>query len=92
MSVLFPFIFGFVRTKQDVKDKLWVPPERIRCPRCQWEPADEDRWSCNPGGCGHAWNTFITRGRCPSCDQRWAETACLRCHQWSPHDEWYVAI
>ena len=62
---------------------------RIRCPRCAWQPGREDRWSCGPGGCGHVWNTFETAGRCPACDRKWTDTACLRCGQWSPHEEWY---
>jgi len=60
---------------------------RIRCPRCGWEPERDSRWSCS---CLHSWNTFDTEGRCPSCGRKWAETQCLRCHQWSPHREWYV--
>jgi hypothetical protein len=39
---------------------------RIRCPACQWQPARYDMWNCNPGGCGHIWNTFDTRGVCPA--------------------------
>lgn len=63
---------------------------RIRCPRCQWQPRKYDRWCCDPG-CGHAWNTFATHGRCPSCEKQWRDTACLRCNEWSPHDDWYEA-
>jgi hypothetical protein len=61
---------------------------RIRCPKCGWEPAKVDRWLCEPG-CGHVWNTFETRGICPGCNKPWTETVCLRCHQWSNHDNWY---
>lgn len=60
---------------------------RIRCPRCGWEPGREDLWSCV---CGHAWNTFDTAGLCPGCGRQWTDTQCLRCHEWSPHREWYV--
>jgi hypothetical protein len=60
---------------------------KIRCPRCAWEPGKHDRWMCL---CGHVWNTFDTRGVCPGCDAKWKETACLRCHQWSDHEAWYV--
>lgn len=35
------------------------------------------------------WNTFDTHGVCPACNKQWTETACLRCHQWSYHDDWY---
>lgn len=62
---------------------------RIRCPRCAWEPRHHDRWSCHPG-CGTSWNTFDTRGRCPGCGRQWLETACLACHRWSPHLDWYA--
>jgi hypothetical protein len=59
---------------------------RIRCPRCSWEPARHDRWMCI---CLHIWNTFETRGVCPECGRRWANTQCLSCTQWSPHEDWY---
>jgi hypothetical protein len=39
--------------------------------------------------CQHAWNTFETRGVCPSCGRKWAKTQCLRCHEWSLHEDWY---
>ena len=60
---------------------------RIRCPRCSWEPRPEDRWCCS---CLHVWNTFETRGVCPACMRQWQETQCLRCNEWSPHDDWYA--
>ena len=60
---------------------------RIRCPRCRWQPTREDRWSCL---CLHFWNTFDTGGVCPACGRAWQETQCLRCHEWSPHAEWYA--
>jgi len=59
---------------------------RIRCPKCGWEPERDSRWSCS---CLHSWNTFDTEGLCPACGRKWVETQCLRCHQWSPHREWY---
>jgi hypothetical protein len=62
-------------------------PPRIRCPKCNWSPDAESRWRCH---CGHAWNTFDTGGVCPGCMYQWQETACLRCHQWSPHSDWYT--
>jgi len=71
---------------------------RIRCPLCRWRPRASSRWYCldsgHPqyfdGGCGTAWNTFDTRGRCPGCGHQWRWTACLYCEGWSPHDEWYA--
>lgn len=59
---------------------------RIRCPKCAWEPRPHDRWYCT---CGHTWNTFDTAGRCPACDYQWRDTACLTCHEWSRHVDWY---
>ncbi|MBL8913888.1 MAG: hypothetical protein JNM17_24510 [Archangium sp.] len=61
---------------------------RIRCPKCAWRPTKESLWSCGEP-CWHAWNTFDTAGRCPKCDRVWLHTACLACHQWSPHLDWY---
>ena len=60
---------------------------RIRCPKCGWEPAAGDTWAC---ACGHAWNTFDTRGECPACHRIWAETQCPSCGVWSPHEDWYT--
>ena len=58
----------------------------IACPKCDWEPHAGSQWSCS---CGHAWNTFDTGGRCPSCGRQWDETQCLSCSEWSPHLDWY---
>ena len=71
--------------------------KRIRCPQCEWEPNASARWYCAEcpfperffGGCGTAWNTFDTGGRCPGCGHQWRWTACLACGQWSPHEDWY---
>jgi hypothetical protein len=60
---------------------------RIRCPKCQWSPDAEARWSCR---CRHLWNTFHTRGACPACGYQWTVTACLNCGQASPHSDWYA--
>ncbi|HNV71731.1 MAG TPA: hypothetical protein PKO06_18645, partial [Candidatus Ozemobacteraceae bacterium] len=68
---------------------------RIRCPKCGWQPQAEDRWLCchrigpYDACCGHVWNTFDTRGKCPNCHYQWTVTACLSCHQWSAHEDWY---
>lgn len=61
---------------------------RIRCPKCSWEPKKSDRWFCSKCGQG-VWNTFDTRGVCPVCKYQWKWTACLRCNQWSLHEDWY---
>jgi hypothetical protein len=70
---------------------------RIRCPSCKWQPERVSRWYCGPmgppenfkGGCGHAWNTFDTRGLCPGCSYQWRFTSCLHCEKTAPHDDWY---
>jgi hypothetical protein len=61
--------------------------ESIRCPKCGWLPATEDRWGCK---CGHVWNTFSTGGLCPACQFQWKITVCNECGEISPHSEWYV--
>jgi hypothetical protein len=86
---LVPVIVALVRGKDLTKDLLWSGDGRLRCPKCGWQPEKNDRWSCNPGGCGHVWNTFETAGHCPECNRHWKDTACLRCGGWSPHDDWY---
>ncbi|PYR66924.1 MAG: hypothetical protein DMF87_07020 [Acidobacteria bacterium] len=69
----------------------------MRCPLCGWRPSASSRWCCDSvdgpeppfDSCGTIWNTFSTRGRCPGCGHQWKWTSCLRCHEWSPHDDWY---
>lgn len=73
---------------------------RIRCPRCQWQPAASSTWVCWSGegpeppfpSCGTTWNTFATAGHCPGCGHQWQWTSCLRCHEWSLHVDWYEDI
>jgi hypothetical protein len=69
---------------------------RIRCPLCGWSPSAASLWACESHGtpepffgCGTMWNTFATRGKCPGCAHQWRWTSCLRCHEWSLHDDWY---
>ena len=93
MSLHWPEMFVAFFKAPDVRisDKLGIARRlRIRCPACEWQPSPHDAWDCNPGGCGHSWNTFETRGVCPACSRQWTETACLRCSVWSPHEDWYV--
>jgi len=59
---------------------------QIYCPLCGWEPGKTDLWACH---CGHCWNTFDTGGVCPACLLQWAYTACLACHVFSAHADWY---
>jgi hypothetical protein len=72
--------------------------EGIRCPLCNWTPNASDRWCCTDcdapeyfyGGCYTSWNTFETRGKCPTCAHQWIWTSCHFCHQMSLHEDWYV--
>jgi len=84
----------------DIVKKLHDTPakRRIRCPTCGWQPDSSSRWHCvdtaapehfSPG-CGTAWNTFETGGRCPGCAHQWHWTACLACGSWAQHEAWYV--
>ena len=69
----------------------------VRCPLCSWRPSKDDVWCClshdtpEPPfpSCGTEWNTFSTHGRCPGCSHQWKWTSCLRCGEWSLHDDWY---
>jgi len=69
----------------------------IRCPLCLWHPSASSRWCCFWGdgpepffeACWTEWNTFATRGRCPGCSHQWQWTSCLRCGEWSRHEDWY---
>ncbi|MDQ3322670.1 MAG: hypothetical protein M3525_09630 [Acidobacteriota bacterium] len=70
---------------------------RIRCPLCNWQPKASSRWFCADAGfpeyyfngCGAMWNTFATGGVCTGCNHRWRWTTCLRCAEWSRHEDWY---
>ncbi|HMS42388.1 MAG TPA: hypothetical protein PKE69_19295 [Pyrinomonadaceae bacterium] len=71
--------------------------DRIRCPLCLWQPLKSSQWFCADcdapeffyGGCGNMWNTFETRGKCPTCAHLWRWTSCLQCGEWSRHEDWY---
>ncbi|MCY7374611.1 MAG: hypothetical protein LH472_01400 [Pyrinomonadaceae bacterium] len=97
----FPFDFLFRKSpsfdESFEAEKLKDAPidfSRIRCPLCRWQPRTSSRWFCGDAdlhfGCGTAWNTFDTRGRCPGCHYRWQKTDCLRCGKSSPHEAWYA--
>jgi hypothetical protein len=83
------------RAKLEEKDPDF---SRVRCPLCGWKPNGSSRWFCGDceypeyffDGCGTAWNTFATRGRCPGCAHDWRWTVCLRCRRWSRHEDWYI--
>jgi len=82
---------------REIKEEDREKRGRIRCPKCKWQPKASSRWFCGPceypenffGGCGSSWNTFTSRGRCPGCAHQWRWTACLRCTEWSLHEDWY---
>ena len=59
----------------------------IKCPKCQFQPSIDIRWSCK---CGHVWNTFWTTGKCPACQFQWEVTACPQCVETSEHLAWYA--
>jgi hypothetical protein len=59
----------------------------IECPVCNWQPDGDPHWQCS---CGHIWNTFETKGKCPSCEFQWLDTWCPGCGKTSSHTEWYV--
>jgi hypothetical protein len=102
----FPSFSLFQKTPlpKDIADYLAESDEaktdfsRIRCPFCKWQPQKTSRWWCVDVGfpeyffeaCGTGWNTFETRGRCPGCAHQWRWTTCLRCHENSRHEDWYV--
>jgi hypothetical protein len=60
----------------------------ILCPKCEYRPKPEDRWSCIPS-CGTSWHTFWTAGVCPGCGTQWHKTQCPSCGTVSPHKDWY---
>lgn len=59
----------------------------IQCPVCEWNPDGEKHWACS---CGHKWNTFKTKGKCPECNTQWKNTRCPGCGKSTPHSEWYM--
>ena len=60
----------------------------IYCPKCEYRPRPEDRWSCVPS-CATSWHTFWTAGVCPGCGYAWQKTQCPACGELSPHRAWY---
>lgn len=58
----------------------------VQCPDCEWSPDGDKHWGCT---CGHLWNTFETKGKCPKCKTQWEETRCPGCASLTPHKAWY---
>ncbi len=63
--------------------------ERISCPACGTAPFRGEWWSC--GKCGHKFDIFATRGRCPSCGTDYETAACPECRRSHPIDDWLTA-
>jgi len=61
----------------------------ILCPACEWISDDEIHWTCS---CGHRWNTFDTKAKCPNCGIQWENTRCPACGESTPHKDWYKTI
>lgn len=59
----------------------------IQCPHCEWRPDGGKHWGCS---CGHLWNTFKTKAKCPKCEIQWENTSCIVCGKSSPHSDWYI--
>ncbi|WP_299158365.1 DUF4272 domain-containing protein [uncultured Tenacibaculum sp.] len=57
-----------------------------QCPTCEWNPDGEKHWACS---CGHKWNTFKTKGKCPKCKTQWKDTNCPGCGKSTAHIDWY---
>ncbi|MBX2843576.1 MAG: DUF4272 domain-containing protein [Flammeovirgaceae bacterium] len=58
----------------------------IQCSNCEWRPDGEIYWACS---CGHRWNTFLTKAKCPKCKTQWEKTWCPGCRKSTPHADWY---
>lgn len=71
-----------------------VDAQYISCPKCGWEPHNEDMWVCDM--CRTRWNTFQTHGQCPGCGKQFIDTQCARskggCGQWSLNADWYKPV
>ncbi|MDB4923510.1 DUF4272 domain-containing protein [Mucilaginibacter sp.] len=61
---------------------------KTECPKCEWEPDGYAHWGCT---CGHSWNTFDTKAKCPACGIQWQDTHCPGCGQSSKHELWYTS-
>ncbi|HMF34980.1 MAG TPA: hypothetical protein VKK79_26395 [Candidatus Lokiarchaeia archaeon] len=65
---------------------------RARCPHCHVNPPVGPHWQCgdlNGPGCGHMFDTFLTRAMCPRCGRKFPLTQCLHCGQWAPIADYY---
>jgi hypothetical protein len=62
----------------------------IQCPLCAWQYTPAVRWQCSPDGCGMAFDTFATGGKCPRCSAQFSITWCPVCRRPSPRNKWYA--
>ena len=69
--------------------QFWKKKENLitQCSECEWRPDGEKHWACS---CGHKWNTFDTKGKCPKCKTQWENTWCPGCGNSTPHKDWYM--
>lgn len=62
-----------------------------KCPKCSREASGDEIGVCGAdGGCGHEWNTFLYRGKCPECGKSGGTTKCNHCGERSPSQAWYA--
>jgi hypothetical protein len=67
-----------------------VESDDVACSGCGTPPAAGWLWQCAPDGCGGAFDTFASRGRCPHCSAQFAWTHCLLCRRVFAHQAFYV--
>jgi Zn-dependent protease len=60
------------------------------CPACKSAPPIGDFWKC--GNCGKPFDTFQTRGVCPSCGAQFTTTGCVDCGESNPISAWSVPV
>lgn len=60
--------------------------EGFACPSCKSNPPLGELWRC--GKCGQAFDTFLTQGVCPHCNEQFNLTQCLDCGTRFPMGEW----
>ncbi len=60
--------------------------EGFACPSCKTAPPVGAFWKCSR--CGTAFDTFLTRGHCPSCGGDFPATMCLDCRVMRPMAQW----
>jgi len=64
--------------------------EGFACPACKAAPPIGDVWGC--GRCGNRFDTFQSKGICPSCGAQFPTTLCMECGVAHPMSEWTVPL